>query len=51
MKKEAVPSSHGFYVPALEEAARIVAADKPNKGCALLLLFISDGKPSDSPSR
>eukprot|EP00798_Chlamydomonas_sp_ICE-L_P029668 gene29668-5083_t len=50
-KKEATPSHHGNYVPALQEAARVMADDKGNSKCALLLLFLSDGKPSDKGGR
>lgn len=46
-KKAVVPSHHGNYVPALEEAARLLSEDHGNATCALMLVFLSDGKPSD----
>ncbi len=46
-KKECKPRSHGYYVPALKKAANVMAADRDNPSCALLLVFLSDGKPSD----
>ena len=38
------PSQGGHYLPALEEAQRLLAV---NKSCPVSLMFISDGKPSD----
>eukprot|EP00798_Chlamydomonas_sp_ICE-L_P013529 gene13529-19397_t len=46
-KNASKPSSHGHYIPALEKAARVLSKDAGNKQCALLLLFLSDGRPSD----
>ena len=46
-KKAVTPSHHGNYVPALEEAARLMSEDQGNVKCALMLVFLSDGKPSD----
>ena len=43
----AKPRGHGNYLPALDKAEALLAADKDNDTCALLLLFLSDGKPSD----
>eukprot|EP00961_Rhodomonas_salina_P153542 2067475-Rhodomonas_salina.3 len=40
------PRSHGNYVPALEKALAIMAEDAKNRA-NLLLLFLSDGAPSD----
>ena len=45
--RAAKPSSHGMYIPALDEAERLMAADCGNSGCALMMIFLSDGKPSD----
>ena len=39
--------SHGNYIPSLLMAEKVLNKDKVNKNCALLLLFLSDGKPSD----
>lgn len=41
------PRSHGNYLPALEAAASALERDVANQNCAMLLLFLSDGKPSD----
>jgi hypothetical protein len=38
------PSYHGKYLPSLKEAESLLAQ---NSNCALRLVFISDGKPSD----
>eukprot|EP00798_Chlamydomonas_sp_ICE-L_P013532 gene13532-19402_t len=46
-RNDSTPSSHGNYIPALERAACVLSKDAGNKQCALLLLFLSDGKPSD----
>ena len=40
------PRSHGNYVPALDKAIEIMINDAPNRA-NLLLLFLSDGAPSD----
>jgi hypothetical protein len=40
------PKDHGFYVPALTEATRLLSVN-PHGTCALSLIFFSDGKPSD----
>lgn len=39
--------SHGNYIPSLALAEKVLSKDKENINCALLLLFLSDGKPSD----
>jgi len=40
------PSGHGYYLPALDMAEKVLAIN--NLGtCALSLVFFSDGKPSD----
>jgi hypothetical protein len=41
------PRSHGNYIPALDKALEVMTADAPNRA-RLLLLFCSDGAPSDS---
>ncbi|CAM9383238.1 unnamed protein product, partial [Chrysoparadoxa australica] len=46
-QREATPSSHGNYEPALDLCSRALADDMENGSCALLVLFLSDGKPSD----
>ncbi|KAG1675173.1 hypothetical protein FOA52_003396 [Chlamydomonas sp. UWO 241] len=46
-KTEAHPSSHGNYLPALDQAIQIMEADRGNSACALVLLFLSDGRPSN----
>ena len=40
------PKSHGNYLPALDKALEIMAKDAP-KRANFLLLFLSDGAPSD----
>jgi hypothetical protein len=40
--------SHGNYIPSLSLAEKVMSRDENNKNCALLLLFLSDGKPSDT---
>lgn len=40
------PRSHGNYIPALDKALEVMTADAPNRS-SLLLLFFSDGAPSD----
>ncbi|CAN0444011.1 unnamed protein product [Ascophyllum nodosum] len=40
------PRSHGNFIPALD-LARQVLLTQVHGGCALALLFLSDGKPSD----
>mmetsp|Transcript_13429 Transcript_13429/g.18361 ORF Transcript_13429/g.18361 Transcript_13429/m.18361 type:complete len:707 (+) Transcript_13429:131-2251(+) len=41
------PRSHGNYMPALNAAENLLLRNTSGS-CALLLLFLSDGKPSDS---
>ncbi|KAF0695413.1 Aste57867_13762 [Aphanomyces stellatus] len=43
----AAPRSHGNYVPALEAAIKAMALDVQEESCAVMLMFLSDGKPSD----
>jgi hypothetical protein len=45
-RNEARPSSHGNYMPA-QEAAEKLLNKFSHGGCALNLLFLSDGRPSD----
>ena len=40
------PSGPGNYLPAIDEAERLLMTNS-NAGCALSLLFFSDGRPSD----
>ena len=42
--------SDGNYLPALDKALEILQADAPNRG-TLMLLFLSDGAPSDHCAR
>jgi len=44
--RSAEPKSLGNYLPAFEEAERLLCSNT-NGNCALTLLFLSDGKPSD----
>ncbi|ORY51022.1 hypothetical protein BCR33DRAFT_712960 [Rhizoclosmatium globosum] len=46
-RTEAKPRSHGNYQQALDLCDEILAVDEGNGACAILLLFLSDGKPSD----
>lgn len=41
-----IPYSHGNFLPALDKAEALLK-DQCHGGCALSLLFLSDGKPSD----
>lgn len=41
------PNSHGNYKPALAAAQELLTPDLHNPGCALSLIFLSDGRPSD----
>jgi hypothetical protein len=41
------PCGHGNYLPALDAAEQLLAEDRKNNECALLLIFLSDGRPSD----
>ncbi len=41
------PRSHGNYIPALELARQVIEDDIGNNMCSVLVLFLSDGKPSD----
>jgi len=43
------PSGPGYYLPAIGEAESLLTSNA-NAGCALSLLFFSDGRPSD-PAR
>lgn len=43
------PRSHGNYLPALDKALEVMKADAANRG-SVLLLFFSDGAPSDQQS-
>lgn len=40
------PQGHGYYLPALKEASRLLSIN-PHGACSLNLMFFSDGKPSD----
>lgn len=41
------PRSHGNYLPALAAAGRLLLPCAAHGACALALLFLSDGRPSD----
>ncbi|CAM9413078.1 unnamed protein product, partial [Ectocarpus sp. 12 AP-2014] len=43
------PRSHGMFLPALNEAERLLKS-QVHGGCALSLMFLSDGRPSDQGS-
>ena len=42
------PRSHGNFLPSLDQAEELLRSNSANGGCALCLLFLSDGKPSDN---
>eukprot|EP00457_Paulinella_chromatophora_P002415 gb/GEZN01002420.1/.p1 GENE.gb/GEZN01002420.1/~~gb/GEZN01002420.1/.p1 ORF type:complete len:691 (+),score=61.79 gb/GEZN01002420.1/:91-2073(+) len=44
---DARPRGHGHFLPALDAARVLLDKDKTNDSCALVLMFLSDGKPSD----
>ncbi|KAJ3074311.1 hypothetical protein HDU98_011575 [Podochytrium sp. JEL0797] len=46
-RTSAKPHSHGNYESALKLCERVLALDEGNQDCAILLLFLSDGRPSD----
>jgi Mg-chelatase subunit ChlD len=46
-KKRIPPYGHGPYFPSLEVAEELLTQNS-NASCALMLAFLSDGKPSDS---
>jgi hypothetical protein len=46
-RSETKPRGHGNYGPSLELAEEILSKHKEFPHCALLLAFLSDGKPSD----
>jgi hypothetical protein len=50
LRETATPKSHGNYMPALQLAEAVLSHDEDNEKCALMLLFLSDGRPSD-PNR
>lgn len=43
------PMGHGNYIPALNTAEELLISN-PYSNCALLLIFLSDGRPSDQLS-
>ena len=45
--RTAEPQDHGMYLPALEKAKEALLRN-PRGDCGLLLLFLSDGRPSDA---
>ena len=45
-RRSQIPASHGNYLPALDMAEEMFLENKFG-GCALQLMFLSDGKPSD----
>jgi hypothetical protein len=46
LRKTSRPRSHGNYIPALDSAEELLLSNTSGR-CGLLLLFLSDGKPSD----
>eukprot|EP00241_Pyramimonas_parkeae_P004104 CAMPEP_0114246224 /NCGR_PEP_ID=MMETSP0058-20121206/12339_1 /TAXON_ID=36894 /ORGANISM="Pyramimonas parkeae, CCMP726" /LENGTH=673 /DNA_ID=CAMNT_0001359377 /DNA_START=223 /DNA_END=2241 /DNA_ORIENTATION=- len=48
--RTAMPKSAGNYFPALDAAEKLLLSNE-HGSCALLLLFLSDGKPSDQLPR
>ena len=44
---QTAPLGDGCYLPALDEAEDLLLSN-PYGGCALMLLFLSDGRPSDN---
>lgn len=49
--KGRTPGGHGKYLPSLKKAANLLEIDKNNPKCAVLILFLSDGRPSDCSLR
>jgi hypothetical protein len=47
LRQTVVPRCHGNYLPALDEANRLLSGTS-HSDCALSLMFLSDGKPSDT---
>lgn len=47
---DCTPRSHGNFIPALDKAKNVLLRHV-HGGCALTLLFLSDGKPSDHCTR
>ena len=45
------PNSHGNYLPAISKIKQVLYSDLANSQCAVLVLFMSDGKPSDVVAR
>ena len=45
-EKRIKPMSHGYYIPSLKKAQRLLTRNT-NESCSVGLCFISDGKPSD----
>ena len=50
-RRSVQPRGHGNYIPALEEAERLFEDDSTNNTCALMMIFLSDGRPSDLISK
>jgi hypothetical protein len=46
MQKPVSPRGHGLYIPSLELAEELLYRNS-NASCALSILFLSDGRPSD----
>lgn len=46
-KSSVKPSGHGMFLDALYSAGRALRPDKGNDSCTLMIMFLSDGKPSD----
>lgn len=51
LQKNANPCSHGNYMPCIAKIENLLARDSENSQCACVVLFLSDGQPSDSSTR
>lgn len=47
LQRSVKPRSHGNFTPAITLAEELLRVDSGNPRCALCLLFLSDGRPSD----
>jgi hypothetical protein len=47
LQRSAFPSSHGNYMPSIKLIEEILGLDAGNSQCACVVLFLSDGNPSD----
>ncbi|KAF0684581.1 Aste57867_23452 [Aphanomyces stellatus] len=44
---KSTPRSHGNFLPAIDAATKAMAMDLAEDTCAVMFMFLSDGKPSD----